>query len=208
MKTLPTFATAFALSLASAGMALAEDSHGHAAPVPGAAAPLTDTQSTPMAGGQADMMAGMMGTMMPMMMRMHAQMMGGGGMSGMVGAGGMPGMAMMDRDMMQMMMGGDMMGTGMMGAPSVADAGTMMQARLAEFDADGDGKLSLAEFEALHAAMIRDMTVDRFQHLDADGDGQVTADEMGMPARRMEMRGAGEGVGPMMGGAVEGGTGN
>jgi hypothetical protein len=149
-----------------------------------------------------------------MMMRMHSQMMsggmdmmGGGGMP-MAGPGGMQGMAMMDRDMMQMMMGGGMMGTGMAGVPSAADAGTMMQSRLSEFDADGDGKLSLAEFEALHGAMIRDMTVDRFQHLDADGDGKITADEMGMPARRMEMRGMTDGSAPMMGGAVEGGTGN
>ena len=93
-------------------------------------------------------------------------------------------------------------------AQSTTDAGNMMQARLAEFDADGDGSLSLAEFEALHTTMIRDMTVDRFQHLDADGDGRVTADEMGAPARRMETREMTESVGPMMGGAVEGGTGN
>lgn len=194
-----TFATALALTMAAAGMASAEVSHGHGAQAPGAEPPLTDAQPAPMAGGQADMMGGMM----PMMMRMHAQMMGGG--MPMMGAGGMAGM---DRDMMQMMMGGDMMGSGMARAQSATDAGTMMQARLAEFDADGDGNLSLAEFEALHAAMIRDMTVDRFQHLDADGDGQIAADEMGAPTRRMEMRGMTEGVGSMMGGAVEGSTGN
>lgn len=175
MKTLPIFATALALSMATAGLVWAEDSHGHGAQAPDTGTPASDVQTAPMAGEQAAMMGNMMQTMMPMMMRMHAQMMG---------AGGMQGMAMMDRDMMQMMMG-----PAMMGSPSAGETGTMMQSRLAEFDADGDGSLSLAEFEALHAAMIREMTVDRFQHLDADGDGRITANEMGAPARRMEMRG-------------------
>ena len=74
-----------------------------------------------------------------------------------------------------------------------------MLARLAEFDVDGDGTLSLAEFEALHAAMIRETTVDRFQHLDADGDGRITEAEMGGPARRMEMRREMPGAPGMMG---------
>ncbi len=204
MKTLPTLATALALSLSATGMTLAEDSHGHGAPAPGARAPLTDAQPAPIAGGQADMMGGMMQSMMPMMMRMHAQMMGGG----MPMIGGPGGMAGMDRDMMQMMMSGDMMGSGMAGTQSATDSGSKMRARLAEFDADGDGSLSLAEFETLHAAMIRELTVDRFQHLDADGDGRVTADEMGAPARRMEMRGMPDGAAPMMGGTADGSTGN
>jgi Ca2+-binding EF-hand superfamily protein len=124
------------------------------------------------------MMQNMMKMMMPMMMQMHSKMMDGG-------AGKMNGrgMAMMDRDMMQMMMG-----PGMMADPSEKDASGMMQKRMAEFDADGDGSLSLAEFEALHAAMIRETAVDRFQHLDADGDGRVTEAEMGAPAQRMNMR--------------------
>ena len=53
-----------------------------------------------------------------------------------------------------------------------------LSARMAKFDADGDGVLSLAEFEALHSAMIRSMTVDRFQALDEDGDGYSNADEI------------------------------
>jgi hypothetical protein len=200
MKTLPTLAMALALSLATTGMTLADDRHGHGAPASGAETRLTDAQLAPMAGGQADMMSGMMQSMM----RMHAQMMGGG----MPMIGGPGGMAGMDRDMMQMMMSGDMMGSGMAGTQSAADSGSTMRARLAEFDADGDGNLSLAEFETLHAAMIRELTVDRFQHLDADGDGLVTADEMGAPARRMEMRGMPDGAAPMMGGTADGSTGN
>ncbi|MGR3271734.1 EF-hand domain-containing protein, partial [Thalassococcus profundi] len=77
---------------------------------------------------------------------------------------------------------------GMMGALEPGAAMKAMQDRLAEFDADGDGALSLAEFETLHAAMIRKQTVDHFQHLDADGDGRVTKEEMTAPAHRMQMR--------------------
>ncbi|MBA5775517.1 hypothetical protein H2509_00080 [Stappia sp. F7233] len=64
-----------------------------------------------------------------------------------------------------------------------------MLARLAEFDADKDGSLSLSEFEVLHAAVTRETTVDRFQHLDADGDGRITEVEMAALAKRVEMRG-------------------
>jgi hypothetical protein len=34
--------------------------------------------------------------------------------------------------------------------------------------------------------MIREIMVDRFQHLDADGDGSVTSEEMMAPADMME----------------------
>lgn len=51
--------------------------------------------------------------------------------------------------------------------------------RLAEFDADQDGQLSLAEYEALWLDAMRERMVDRFQSHDDDGDGQVTVDEFG-----------------------------
>jgi Ca2+-binding EF-hand superfamily protein len=57
---------------------------------------------------------------------------------------------------------------------------------LTEFDSDGDSTLSIAEFETLHSAMIRETMVDKFQHLDADGDGAVTAEEMTAPAEMMD----------------------
>jgi Ca2+-binding EF-hand superfamily protein len=45
---------------------------------------------------------------------------------------------------------------------------------LKTYDTDGDGALSLAEFEPLHAAHTRTMMVRGFQMLDEDGDGKVT----------------------------------
>ena len=173
MKMITIIATALAVSLTAPGLGLAESHHGHGGP-----AAATDDAGPK--GGRADMMYDMMN----MMMKMHRQMMGGGMHGGMPDSTDSKGRAMMDGSMMRMMMGG-----GMMGAPAPGAALKMMQDRLAEFDADGDGTLSLAEFETLHAAMIREQTVDRFQHLDADGDGRITTDEMIAPARRMEMRG-------------------
>lgn len=48
------------------------------------------------------------------------------------------------------------------------------EARFAQLDADGDGYVSKAEFDALHMA--------RFSALDANGNGVIDADER--PARR------------------------
>ncbi len=178
MKTIVTIATTVALSLAGTGFALAESHHGHGAQA------TAEVEAAPM-GGQA----GMMQDMMRMMMKMHAKMMCDNMAA--IGTGG--GLAMMDGDVIRMMMGPDTMGEHMMGTPAPDAARSAMLARLAEFDADGDGSLSLAEFETLHAALIRETTVDRFQHLDADGDGRITETEMAAPARRMGMEGMMEG---------------
>ncbi|MEW4461927.1 Ca2+-binding EF-hand superfamily protein [Labrenzia sp. MBR-25] len=178
MKIFPMIAAAMILSVATPGLALADSEHGHGASEQSA------EETGPM-GGQA----GMMQNMMRMMMQMHGQMME----NNMQGQGGGNPMAMMDGKMMRMMMGGDMMG-----APGAGEGRTNMLSRLKEFDADGDGTLSLSEFETLHAAMIRDTTVDRFQHLDADGDGKITEAEMAAPARRMKMRGMTPGSQGMM----------
>ncbi|MHC8494507.1 hypothetical protein ACTU44_17585 [Thalassospira sp. SM2505] len=60
---------------------------------------------------------------------------------------------------------GMMMGSGMM-------AGRMHgpDMMIVMMDTNGDGSLSLEEFQAIHARM--------FKHLDANGDGQLTSDEM------------------------------
>ncbi len=172
MKPITTLAIALVLSLAIPGIALADSNHGHGAP--------TATDGSPTQNpDQANMMQEMMRMMMPMMMQMHGQMMGGATQGSDQGNR----MAMMDSSMMRMMMGGDMMS-----AASPEGMQSTMLSRLAEFDADGDGSLSLSEFEALHAAMTRETTVDRFQHLDADGDGQITKSEMAAPVKRMKMQ--------------------
>ncbi|HUF86930.1 MAG TPA: EF-hand domain-containing protein [Thermohalobaculum sp.] len=48
--------------------------------------------------------------------------------------------------------------------------GTMMRILFAIMDADGDGAVSLAEVQEIHARI--------FAHMDADGDGKVTPDEI------------------------------
>ena len=62
-----------------------------------------------------------------------------------------------------------------------------MQAEIKTYDADTNGTLSLAEFEALHAAHTRTMMVRAFQMHDEDGDGQVTEAEMATMAAMMQM---------------------
>jgi len=139
------------------GAAFAESDHGHG-------------DKAGEKGGQGMMMQG--GGMMGGMSKMQGMM---GGMSKMQGMmGGMHGK-------MKQMMDADGDGTV---TPDEMRAG--MQAQLAKYDADGNGNLSIEEFETLHSAMMREMMVDRFQHLDADGDGAVTSEEMTAPAAKME----------------------
>ena len=71
----------------------------------------------------------------------------------------------------------------------------MRQARLAEFDADGDGSLNLEEYQALWLDAMRERMVDRFQAHDDDGDGLVTAEEFGEPFDRIVSRLDGDGDG-------------
>ena len=58
---------------------------------------------------------------------------------------------------------------------------TTRNQRMAEFDRDQDGTLSLEEFEALWLDLMRPRMVDRFQHLDDDGDAVVTLEEFTEP---------------------------
>lgn len=124
------------------------------------------------AGGPSQMGSGMMPQMMQMMMKMHG--------------GGMMGEGMKDHDLARLL-------------AQAGEKPDMLAGKLKEFDADGNGTLDLAEFESLHAALIRETTVDRFQHLDADGDGQVTEQEMKAAADRMSSGMGGMGAGGMGG---------
>jgi len=69
-----------------------------------------------------------------------------------------------------MMMGSGMMGSGMMGSGMMAGRMHGPDMMIVMMDTNGDGSLSLEEFQAIHARM--------FKHLDANGDGQLTSDEM------------------------------
>jgi Ca2+-binding EF-hand superfamily protein len=62
------------------------------------------------------------------------------------------------------------------------------QSRLAEFDQNGDGSLSLEEYQALWMDAMRERMVDRFQAHDDDGDGMVTVEEFGEGFDRMVSR--------------------
>lgn len=198
---------ALALITSSAGVALADPGHQdddkagaeQTMPQDPAAKGADMGAGGMMDGNHGDMMQGMMGGnhhemmqgMMKMMMQMHGSMMGGGmhqmGASGTMGGSGQ--MGMMDQDMMSLMRGAmmdrfdaDADGDGLI---SGDEAHGQLQAMHADADTNGDGSLTLAEFEVLHGEMVRSMMVDRFQHLDTDGDGMVTQGEMTAPADRM-----------------------
>jgi hypothetical protein len=79
---------------------------------------------------------------------------------GMMGGGDMMGRGMMGRGMM----GRSMMGADAMGPPM------MFRMVFALMDADGDGTLSLAEFQAAHERI--------FKAMDSNKDGKLTLEEM------------------------------
>ena len=64
------------------------------------------------------------------------------------------------------------------GALTQEEIDAAIDARFAEFDANNDGDLQLAEFEALWAEITRPMTVRAFQFLDPDGDAVVARVEV------------------------------
>jgi len=63
------------------------------------------------------------------------------------------------------------------GALTQDEIAAARNAQLSQFDADGNGSLSLQEYQGLWLDAMRDRMVDRFQSHDDDGDGQVTAQE-------------------------------
>jgi hypothetical protein len=81
------------------------------------------------------------------------------GQGGSMAQGGMMGRGMMGG------MGGRMMGGGMMMGPPI-----MMRMIFALMDADGDGTISLQEFQAAHERI--------FKAMDANKDGRLTPEEM------------------------------
>ncbi len=53
--------------------------------------------------------------------------------------------------------------------------------QITEFDTDGDGQLTLDEYQALWLDAMRERMVDRFQDHDDDGDAIVTLEEFSEP---------------------------
>ncbi|HET6469758.1 MAG TPA: hypothetical protein VFG43_15395, partial [Geminicoccaceae bacterium] len=93
-------------------------------------------------------------------------------------------------------MAGGMMGEGPMGlfeSFDQNDDGKVTQEeinavrdeRFARFDSDGDGRLSLQEYEALWLDAMRTRMVRQFQAHDADGDAAVTPEEFRARYARM-----------------------
>jgi EF hand len=63
------------------------------------------------------------------------------------------------------------------GTLTQAEVDQARQNKLVEFDANGDGSLSLEEYQALWLDAMRERMVDQFQDHDDDGDGLVTVEE-------------------------------
>jgi len=168
MYKFKTIATALIISVALPTLALADADHGHGQKQGQKQGMSNSGSSTPGADGNANMMQGMMGGDMGSMMKMMH-----GGQSGMMGMMG-------GADHLQSLF--DINNDGIV---SPEELRTGLLDALKTYDVDGNGMLSLAEFETLHAAHIRELTVDRFQAFDADGDGQVTSEEFAAPAERI-----------------------
>jgi hypothetical protein len=172
-----------ALVLGSTGPVWATNNHGHAEET----ASQSETTGMAASGMSGAGTSNMMGRdhheeMMPMMHAMMQMHLGDMAQPGMGRARGI-GMDMMDRDMMGMMT---------QGVTSDEPMDMMMRSQMGEFDGNDDGALSLGEFESLHSAMLRDLMVDRFQHLDADGDGMISEAELEGAGSRMDaLRGMG-----------------
>ncbi len=74
------------------------------------------------------------------------------------------------------------------GRVTQADIDEVRAERHAAFDADGDGELTLEEYEALWLDAMRRHMVRSFQRLDVDGDGRVTVEEFQAPFARIVER--------------------
>ena len=69
-----------------------------------------------------------------------------------------------------------------------AEVDEVRRSQLNEFDQNGDGNLSLEEYQALWLDAMRERMVDQFQAHDDDGDGMVTVEEFGERFDRLVSR--------------------
>ncbi len=76
------------------------------------------------------------------------------------------------------------------------DLDKLLQDRMKQYDANGDGELQLDEYKKLFAELVEPMAVRSFQFLDPNGDAAVTADELSKPLQgvveRMDRNGDGK----------------
>lgn len=61
-------------------------------------------------------------------------------------------------------------------------------ALIAGADANGNGDISLEEYQTIFVELMRDRMVDGFQNLDADGSGEITTDEVDAAIARITNR--------------------
>ena len=74
------------------------------------------------------------------------------------------------------------------GRMTQAEIDAAVSARFARFDADGNGRLSLDEFNALWADVTRPAAVRAFQFMDPNGDASVTKAEVEERTGRLVQR--------------------
>lgn len=84
------------------------------------------------------------------------------------------------------------------GAVTAAEIDAETERRLNGNDADGDGALSLKEFEGVWMEMLRNRMVDAFQRFDEDGDGVITKAEVDQKTSWMMSRMDRDGDGKIM----------
>ena len=71
------------------------------------------------------------------------------------------------------------------GEVTSAEAEGAVDSRFTGADVDGDGALSLEEFQPLLVELMRPRIVDGFQFLDEDGDAKITREEVDRPLGRL-----------------------
>lgn len=57
--------------------------------------------------------------------------------------------------------------------------------KISDYDKNGDKMIDLSEFEALWLAQIKNIMVDKFQHIDSDGNAKVTLEEFSAPTNHI-----------------------
>ena len=129
--------------------------------------------SGPMGGNMGGNMGGHMGGRMGGHMGMGNFQMNMGGQMGMGGGHG-PSAAMWDH-----------MDTNKDGTITKEEISKLQRDQIAKFDTNGDGKLSLGEFQGLWTDRMKERIVDHFQAIDNNGDATVTLEEISRLTGRM-----------------------